>query len=75
MAGLFGAGTGTSVPPLAGSDARFLSDHGIPGVVWGADGETSQHSENEHLVIASLEELHDGLTAFLEDVGAGGGAA
>lgn len=72
LAAVPGARTGKA---HGASDARFLSDHGIPGVVWGADGETSQHSENEHLVIASLEELHDGLTAFLEDVGAGGGAA
>lgn len=72
LASVPGARTGKA---HGASDARFLSDHGIPGVVWGADGETSQHSEDEHLVIASLEELHAGLAAFLEDVERGPGAA
>ncbi|MFZ5427882.1 MAG: M20 family metallopeptidase [Thermodesulfobacteriota bacterium] len=48
------------------TDARFLSDHGIPGVVWGAEGGGSQHSANEYLEIASLEKLYRCLTAFLD---------
>lgn len=47
------------------SDARFLSSHGMAGVVWGADGEMSQHSADEHVVIGSIERLHDMLTAFM----------
>jgi succinyl-diaminopimelate desuccinylase len=29
------------------SDARFLIAHGIKGIVWGADGDMSQHSADE----------------------------
>ena len=47
------------------SDARFLSTRGIPGAVWGADGELSQHSATEHVVIASIGVLHERLKAFL----------
>lgn len=47
------------------SDARFLSVRGIPGVIWGADGEMSQHAINEHLVIASLEPIYTGVDQFL----------
>ena len=50
------------------SDARFLSARGLPSVVWGADGELSQHSANEHLVIASLEPVYSGLDSFLHAV-------
>jgi len=48
------------------SDARFLSETGTPGVVWGADGDMSQHSENEHLNIASLRPLYRSLSAFCD---------
>lgn len=47
------------------SDIRFFTEKGIPGVVWGADGEMSAHSENEHLVISSLQPLYDQLDSFL----------
>jgi succinyl-diaminopimelate desuccinylase len=47
------------------SDARFLSAQGLAGVVWGADGEMSQHSVDEHVVIESIERLHEMLAAFL----------
>ncbi|BHH85034.1 M20 family metallopeptidase [Desulforhopalus sp. 52FAK] len=47
------------------SDARYLSGRGIPGVVWGADGEMSQHTEDEHLVISSLFDIYDRLDRFL----------
>lgn len=50
------------------SDARFLSELGIPGVVWGAEGEGSQHSAREYLVIESLERLYSGLEGFLTEV-------
>lgn len=47
------------------SDARFLSDRGIHGVVWGADGEMSQHTDDEHLNIASMATIYDCLDNFL----------
>lgn len=51
------------------SDARFLSEHGIPGVVWGAEGETSQHGPDEHLLVDSLDTVHKALAAFVRTAG------
>ena len=48
------------------SDARFLRDHGIDGIVWGADGDGSAHSETEHLNIESVFALYQYLVAFME---------
>jgi succinyl-diaminopimelate desuccinylase len=50
------------------SDARHLSEHHIPGIVWGAEGEMSQHSENEHVVISSVEKMYTVLDMFLRRV-------
>jgi succinyl-diaminopimelate desuccinylase len=47
------------------SDARFLSEFGIPGIVWGADGDNSAHSVDEHVNLDSLERLHRTLDGFL----------
>jgi len=47
------------------SDARFLSAHGIKGIVWGADGDMSQHSDDEHVNIDSVYKLYDLLDAFI----------
>jgi succinyl-diaminopimelate desuccinylase len=47
------------------SDARYLSARGVPGIVWGADGEMSQHTESEHLVISSLFDIYDRLDSFI----------
>jgi succinyl-diaminopimelate desuccinylase len=47
------------------SDARFLSAFGIPGIVWGADGDNSAHSPQEHVNIDSLFALQKILDAFL----------
>jgi succinyl-diaminopimelate desuccinylase len=47
------------------SDARFLSAHGINGIVWGADGDMSQHSTDEHINIDSLYKLYDLLDEFI----------
>jgi succinyl-diaminopimelate desuccinylase len=47
------------------SDARFLTQRGIAGIVWGADGQNSQHAENEHVVIDSMAELFTKLDRFL----------
>jgi succinyl-diaminopimelate desuccinylase len=51
------------------SDARHLADHGIPGIVWGADGDMSQHSENEHIQINSFISLYTILDQFLSAIG------
>jgi len=48
------------------SDARFLSDYSIPGIVWGADGDMSQHALDEHVNIESVFELYRLLAAFIE---------
>lgn len=50
------------------SDARYFSQRGIPGAVWGADGEMSQHTEEEHIVLSSLFSLRDSLEGFLLDL-------
>ena len=51
------------------SDARFLSARGVPGVVWGAEGEMSQHGNEEHVVVDSIERLYHMLDAFLSRAG------
>jgi succinyl-diaminopimelate desuccinylase len=51
------------------SDARHLADHGIPGIVWGADGDMTQHAENEHIDIDSFIGLYHILDQFLSDIG------
>jgi succinyl-diaminopimelate desuccinylase len=50
------------------SDARHLADHGIPGIVWGADGDMSQHCEDEHIHIDSLITLYNTLDQFLSAI-------
>jgi len=47
------------------SDARFLIAHGIKGIVWGADGDMSQHSAEEHVNIDSVDRLYDLLDVFI----------
>jgi len=49
------------------SDARFLSVHGIPGVVWGADGGNSQHSADEYVSIDSVGRLYTTLDRFVKE--------
>ncbi len=49
------------------SDARYLSQRGIPGVIVGAEGNTSQHTENEHIVLSSLYQLYDRLDTFFHE--------
>ena len=46
------------------SDARFLSQFGIPGIVWGPDGDNSAHAPDEHINLDSLFELHRILDEF-----------
>ncbi len=48
------------------SDARYLSAFGINGIVWGANGNLSHHSEKEHVDIKSVSELCVKLDLFLQ---------
>lgn len=48
------------------SDARFLAEHGIPGIVWGADGDSSAHAHDEHVNLDSLNELYRILDTFMD---------
>jgi len=49
---------GTSVGFEHGaSDARYLSEHGIKGIVWGADGDKTAHSVDEHVNLESVDRL------------------
>ncbi len=50
------------------SDARYFSQKGIPGVIWGADGEMSQHTDEEHVVVDSIYTLYNRLDNFLSDI-------
>ncbi len=60
-------GTRTGIAHGA-SDARFLPQFNIPGIVWGADGNSSQHSMQEHVVIQSIARLYDLLDRFVTDI-------
>jgi succinyl-diaminopimelate desuccinylase len=50
------------------SDARFLTQFDIPGIVWGADGNNSQHAKDEHVEIESLAQLYGHLDRFMQDL-------
>ena len=50
------------------SDARYFSSLNIPGAIWGADGEMSQHTLDEHIVISSLCWLYDTLDNYLNHI-------
>ncbi len=52
------------------SDARYLTPLGIDGVVWGADGRASQHSDTEHVLIPSIGLLYERLAGFIQKVAA-----
>lgn len=55
------------------SDARYLVAHGWDGVVWGADGEMSQHGGAEHVIETSLATMYRRLDRFFQALPAGGG--
>ncbi len=59
-----GAATGCA---HGASDARFLTDLSMAGVVWGAEGETSQHTDSEHLLIPSLAPVYQALLALARE--------
>jgi len=47
------------------SDARFLQEHGTPGIVWGPDGDLSAHAYDEHVNLDSVYELYGILDSFI----------
>lgn len=47
------------------SDARYLTARGVKGVVWGANGDLSAHSADEHINIESMFALFRALDEFL----------
>jgi succinyl-diaminopimelate desuccinylase len=47
------------------SDARYLAANGIPGIVWGANGNMSQHTDDEHVELESIARLYGFLDRFL----------
>ena len=49
------------------NDAGFLSKYGIKGIIWGADGDQSQHSLTEHVNIESVYALHHILNEFIKN--------
>jgi succinyl-diaminopimelate desuccinylase len=50
------------------SDARFLTEYGIQGVVWGADGDATAHSGHEHVNLESVDRLYGMLDGFLKAI-------
>lgn len=49
------------------SDARYLSLNNINGIVWGADGDLSHHSDQEHIRIESISRLYNKLDRFVQE--------
>jgi succinyl-diaminopimelate desuccinylase len=47
------------------SDARFFSERGISGIIWGASGDHSAHAIDEHVNIDSVFRLYDVLARFV----------
>jgi succinyl-diaminopimelate desuccinylase len=48
------------------SDARFLTEYGVHGIVWGAAGDESAHSAHEHVDLQSANRLYGMLDDFLK---------
>ena len=50
------------------SDARFFSDKGVNGIVWGAEGDHSAHAVDEHVNIDSIFNIYDVLDRFVGEL-------
>ena len=50
------------------SDARFFSNRGISGIIWGAEGNHSAHAVDEHVNIDSISWLYDVLYRFVGEL-------
>ena len=50
------------------SDARFFSEKGVSGLIWGAEGNNSAHAVDEHVNIDSLFKVYDVLDRFIGEL-------
>ena len=50
------------------SDARFFSEKGINGIIWGADGDNSAHAADEHVNIDSILKIYQAVERFVESI-------
>lgn len=50
------------------SDARFFSDKGVGGIVWGAEGDSSAHAVDEHVNIDSIHRVYKIIDRFLGEL-------
>jgi succinyl-diaminopimelate desuccinylase len=50
------------------SDARFFSNRGISGIIWGAEGDHSAHAVDEHVNIDSIFKLYELLDRFVGEL-------
>lgn len=50
------------------SDARFFSEKGISGIIWGAEGDQSAHAADEHVNIDSINRLYAVLDRFVGEL-------
>jgi succinyl-diaminopimelate desuccinylase len=50
------------------SDARFFSEKGINGIIWGADGNNSAHAADEHVNIDSILIIYQAIERFVESL-------
>jgi succinyl-diaminopimelate desuccinylase len=50
------------------SDARFFSQKGVKGIIWGAEGDHSAHAVDEHVNIESIATIYDVLDRFLTEL-------
>ncbi|ACN14327.1 peptidase family protein (putative zinc metallopeptidase) [Desulforapulum autotrophicum HRM2] len=48
------------------SDARFLGDLNIPGIIWGARGNQTAHAKDEHVEIKSVIMVFETLDRFMD---------
>ncbi len=48
------------------NDARFLSKYGMKGIIWGANGNQSQHTVSEHVDIKSVYSVYSILDEFMK---------
>ncbi|MGM5487814.1 MAG: M20 family metallopeptidase [Nanobdellota archaeon] len=63
LAGLAGA---TLSVAHGASDARYLSENGLQGIIWGADGDGSCHQDDEHVYTESIQKIESILKQFIE---------
>ncbi len=50
------------------SDARFFSEKGVKGIIWGAEGDHSAHAVDEHVNLESITKVYEVLDRFLTEL-------